>query len=542
MSAYLSDGYLKEIYDRIRDGFINSIDPSVHASAYTGTHAEKSGFAEPEFAGKYLDTCMNFYRTKGDEKLLANARSVVESILANARGDGYLGCFIEGDEWKSFSVWNETFTVYGLASYYEVTGDRRALVAAEKCVRYIADHYMGDPSADILDASNFGTQNVSILLTLPKLYNLTKDKFYLDFAEFIFERLKKSRNNFFDFGNILWLDSRKGIENFIILLGMVMYGKETGKNESVEAAEKYAKVLAEKQIRSTGNGTKGELWTAGGNTPQFLSAAESPNETCVAVGWCELNALLFEITKDPRHIDAVEKALFNHILGSADEKVPDFAYYQQNYGKKVTRTPDGMYKCCRYRGLSTISMLDKFLFHVDNDDIYPLIYTNCVHECEGGSVTEKTDYPFGDTVSFIIGGNVRKRLRMRVPSFCKNVSVTCNGTPANVTETDGYITLENFSDGDVLTLDFGTELAIGRAEIGGRPYASYNYGHLLLVPDSHICKNIYGAKKCDLNFVRNENTDYGIEFDSDDLKLVDYMSAGKKDPNDEYTEWIAVNE
>lgn len=88
----------------------------------------------------------------------------------------------------------------------------------------------------------------------------------------------------------------------------------------------------------------------------------------------------------------------------------------------------------------------------------------------------------------------------------------------------------------------GTELAIGRVEIGGRPYASYSYGHLLLVPDSHICKNIYGAKKCDLNFVRNENTDYGIEFDSDDLKLVDYMSAGKKDPDDEYTEWIAVNE
>ena len=201
-----------------------------------------------------------------------------------------------------------------------------------------------------------------------------------------------------------------------------------------------------------------------------------------------------------------------------------------------------MYKCCRYRGLSTISMLDKFLFCVCNDDIYPLIYTNCVLELDNGSITEKTDYPFGNTVSFIFSGNVRKRFRMRVPSFCSNAVVTLNGETLNVAEIDGYITLENFSDGDVLTLDFGAELAIGRAEIGGRPYASYSYGHLLLVPDSHICKNIYGTKKCDLNFVRNENTDYGIEFDSDDLKLVDYMSAGKKDPNDEYTEWIMVKE
>ena len=83
-------------------------------------------------------------------------------------------------------------------SYCKLTGDSEVLRCEEKCVKNIAEHYMSE-KIDILDAWNYGTQNLSILLVLPDLYNITGDRLYLDFADYIYAYLKKSTNNFFDF-------------------------------------------------------------------------------------------------------------------------------------------------------------------------------------------------------------------------------------------------------------------------------------------------------------------------------------------------------
>ena len=116
----LNEGVLKNAYDKAAKGILR-YDCSKHAATYVGTYGELN--AEPEFTGKYIDICTKYYRETNDKKYLKCAETVVNSIIDNQGEDGYLGMLEDGFRWKNFSVWNQTFTVLGLLSYYRAVKD-----------------------------------------------------------------------------------------------------------------------------------------------------------------------------------------------------------------------------------------------------------------------------------------------------------------------------------------------------------------------------------------------------------------------------------
>ena len=534
--VYLTNGILKNCYEKCITVFERVIDCNMHINAYVGEH--ENGFAESEFAGKYLDCCVNFYKHTRSEILLDHAKNLVNGILENQHSNGYLGGYAKENEWITFSVWNQAFTVYGLLSYYKLTRDDRVLECAEKCVRNIAEHYMNEED-DILDSINAGTEHISILITLPELYTLTGNKLYLDFFEYIMNRLKNSTNNFFEFDTILNLRSKKGIENFMPLIAMVMYYEIKGDAAALRGAKKYWNELEATQIRRPGNGTIGEHWTAGGNAAQFLGKEINPNETCVSVGWGEFSAVLFKQTKEAKYLDALEKVLYNHLIGSMNDDCSDFAYYQPNYGKRITRTSENAYKCCRYRGFNAFSKLPDILFYEDDEDIVPMVYTASEYANNGIKIAEETNYPFDDRITFKISGNTDKHFKLRIPCRCPKYTLTVNGTVTDARECDGYIALK-IKDGDVISLKLNTTVSRDRVVIQDKNYVGYSYGCIVLVADSNVCSDIYGAKNTEADLTRNFATEYNIEFRADDFCLVDYASAGKKHETDEICEWISA--
>lgn len=534
--VYLTNGILKNCYEKCITVFERVIDCNMHINAYVGEH--ENGFAESEFAGKYLDCCVNFYKHTKSEILLDHAKNLVNGILENQHSNGYLGGYAKENEWITFSVWNQAFTVCGLLSYYKLTRDDRVLECAEKCVRNIAEHYMNEED-DILDSINAGTEHISILITLPELYTLTGNKLYLDFFEYIMNRLKNSTNNFFEFDTILNLRSKKGIENFMPLIAMVMYSEIKGGAAALRGAKKYWNELEATQIRRPGNGTIGEHWTAGGNAAQFLGKEINPNETCVSVGWGEFSAVLFKQTKEAKYLDALEKVLYNHLIGSMNDDGSDFAYYQPNYGKRITRTSENAYKCCRYRGFNAFSKLPDILFYEDDKDIVPMVYTASEYVNNGIKIAEETNYPFDDRITFKISGNTDKHFKLRIPGSCQKYTLTVNGTVTDACECDGYIALK-IKDGDVISLKLNTTVSRDRVVIQDKNYVGYSYGCIVLVADSNVCSDIYGAKNTEADLTRNFATEYNIEFCADDFCLVDYASAGKKHETDEICEWISA--
>ena len=312
---------LGKAYNLTENGILKySLETHLHS--YMGYHHDM--WAEPEFTGKYIDICTKYYKNTNNKEYLERAKAVVDKICDIQTKDGYLGALLPKDQWENFDVWNQTFTILGLLSYYAVTKEQKALNAAEKCAKNIAEHYMNNKGKDILDATNFGTQHISVFFVLPQLYKITGNQIYMDFMDFIAHKLKNSDLNFFEFESILELRSKKGIENFVILMGMIQYAELTANTNILKSVEKYWQQINDTQIRNTGNGTVGEFWTENGNAPALLGTDVKPNENCVAVGWIELSLMMFYKDRSTKYLDAIEKTLFNHILGSISDDGTDF--------------------------------------------------------------------------------------------------------------------------------------------------------------------------------------------------------------------------
>jgi|GEM_PF-6524432 len=474
----LDDGILGNYYKKVKNTLINKIDVDTHVMTYVGEH--EKFYAEPEFTGKYLDLCVKLYKQCKEGKALENAKKIVESILKNIRGDGYLGCLEKGGEFANFGVWNQMFTVMGLISYYNVTKDEKVLNTCQRCIDYVM-HYFIDEGHDILESENNGSQHCPILFVLSDLYLITDDKKYLDYMNYIIGRFENSDLNFLEFDSIFDLRSKKGIENFIILLAILKYAKITDNKKAIESVKKYWSEINDTQIRNTGNGTAHEVWYEGGNKAQYLSYDEKPNETCVAVGWIELSLSLFHITKEKKYLDAVDKTLYNHILASVAEDGSDFAYYQPNFGKKVKSTDTKQYKCCRYRGFTLFTYMTDMLFYDDENCIIPMIYTNASYENDKVKIKEKTNYPFDGKLEFKITSKKEKTLKLRIPKGFSVQDFTINGKSPKYCINDGYIDV--FIDKDIdyeICLNLDAVLNSEYGEIDGKKVVSYTLGNVLL--------------------------------------------------------------
>lgn len=542
----LKGGVLGEYYAKIKDHFLYGIDNQIHISAYENTH----GFwhAEPEFAGKYLEICMRYYMDSQDETFLKNAKEVVEGIISNSDKSGRVDGLDDENVWKAFSVWNQAFTVRGLIMYWCVTRDKRVLAVCEKTVENIAHHYMDNEDVDILDSLNDGTQHISILLVLPDMYKITNKPIYKDFADFIINKMKEGNLDFTSFDNIMQLRSKKGIENFIIMFGLIRYSEVFGDISILTGIEKYWEQLRDTQINNTGCGTLKEFWTEDGNTPAMLDVEEKPNENCVAVGWIELSYLLYLKKGHAKYLDAIEKTLFNHILGGVSRDGTDFAYYQPNFGKKVLSTRADLYKCCRYRGYMLFSYLPSSIYHSDGSYITPLIYTNSEYCEDNLTIKQSSNYPFEGEINFEIDGTSDKKLKLRIPGYCKSYTLKIDEEIVKLPVIDGYVIID-IDKSVSISLNFKMEFDITHAVIDNIPRMSISYGVILLALDSYFETNIW--KVCVSggaidNIEQNNSLTHYLEFACDgvvdgnksQVVLVDYCSAAKNNPEDEFLVWI----
>ena len=412
----LCGGVLGACFEKVRQNFYEKIDETIHAATYEGEHELK--YAEPEFTGKFMDICACCYERDGDDRALRKGMAVVDSIERNIRADGYLGCLGVGHELQMFSVWNQAFTLYGLTRMYEVTRESRVLRLVRMAADWIVNTFTGEDAPDILDAGNKGSQHISCLFAMGRAYVVTGDRKYLGFIKSVLDYCETTDMNLLSFDDILTLRSQKGIEMLVIYLGVLQYGHLAGDERAILAARRYFDQVNRTQIRNTGNGTIREEWTENGNAPRLMPTEEKPNETCVAVGIVETALALFYDTPRAEYLDTVEKVMFNHMVGSLERSGGDLAYYQGNYGRKIYRTAGGMYQCCRYRGFTLFSYLDRMLYRFADGVLTPMIYTPSVYESEDLWCRLVTEYPAEGELAFETRSRDAFTLRLRIPAWC----------------------------------------------------------------------------------------------------------------------------
>jgi DUF1680 family protein len=565
----LSGGVLA---DRCRKNIANlfmGIQVEGLARVYAETHG--SWYAEPEFCGHYLDTAAQVHGTTGSDEVLERARHLVESILANQRADGYLGTYERGLEFDgTFSVWNETLTVKGLLSYYEETRDARALSAAMRCVDRLAGAYMAPDGPDLFRSVNQGVENLCIISQLPRLYALSGKQLYLDFAVHLLDRAEATGLKLVTGPGlpapISSIGCLKGAEMLICYAGLVDLHRVTGDGTYLSAATGYWDAVCDSQIGPTGNGSIAECWTYLDLSRLALSvpAELRPNENCVAVTWMKLSAALFGQTGRGAYIDAMERTLYNHLLGAQALDGTDFSYYQATRGRKVHATDPGQYSCCRYRGMNMLAHLPRYVYAESDDALAVNLY--CGSEAEASiaghpvTIVQETDYPRTGRVAFQVraeeGGEFVLALRM--PAWCRSASIAVNGQPEPATSRDGYLRIERAwsAEGDRVELEFDMPVGSIAGRCDDRDVVAVTYGPLVLALDScygvpiegtelvvsqGMCRRVPESAPDGLTPLvrfRSPGRHLGAPVT---LTLVDYASAGSVDPErDRFLTWLPI--
>jgi DUF1680 family protein len=534
-------------------------------------HERERWYAEPEFVGHYLEAGIHIYETTGDVEILDNVRSIIDVIIESQPESGYLGTYKKGEEFDpTFSVWNQNFVIKGLLAYYEKTGYDPALDAAIKCGDFLANSYLHNDAPDIFYAVNNGIENVTVLDEIAHLYRLTRKQLYLDFANYILKRLEDSPTKIITMPNTLphWMiiytiGCKKGIEMFVLYRGLIDLYKSTGRDEYFSAIKNYWTGIAKNDIRITGNGTINEMWTYLRNKPLKLTNDLKPNENCVAMGWMQMCAMMFEFEADGEYFDAFEKTLYNHLIGSQALDGHDFSYYQGNIGAKIHATHPGMYSCCRYRGMRILAHLPRFIYMQGDQCIAVNLYadseTNVLISGVPLKIKQQTRYPRNGNIKVMVNPkkNVEFTLLLRKPGWCQKAKVTVNGKTVDVTEREGYLylTREWAENGDVVELDLEMQVKLTRTHIIDRePSKAVMFGPIVLAIDSRYGTPIESTQL-------DTTSTFALVSLPDDIwnpqikvegkgkvngkkqkiTLVDYATAGSIDPGkDLFRLWIPV--
>jgi DUF1680 family protein len=138
---------------------------------------------QSEFWGKWFTSAVLAYRYHPDAKLKSILDSAVAKLLATQAPDGYIGNYKEASHLEQWDIWGRKYCMLGLLAYYDLTGNAASLNGARK----IADHLMKElqvKEVKIVKKGNHrGMAASSVLEPIVLLYNRTKEKRYLDFAQ-----------------------------------------------------------------------------------------------------------------------------------------------------------------------------------------------------------------------------------------------------------------------------------------------------------------------------------------------------------------------
>ena len=143
-----------------------------------------------EYWGKMMrGACFVYSYTKKPElyQLLCNT---VRDMISMQESDGRLSSYPRELEFDSWDIWSRKYLLLGMQYFLEICDDAafREDIIRSMCrqVDYIME-YIGQGKKEITSAAKFwrGMASSSILEPVVRLFNLTSEKKYLDFATYI---------------------------------------------------------------------------------------------------------------------------------------------------------------------------------------------------------------------------------------------------------------------------------------------------------------------------------------------------------------------
>src|ERR1035437_4034349 len=119
------EGYLGDKINLVIEKRIKSQDVDQLVEPFR--HKNETHLWQSEFWGKWIQSAIAAYEYNNDPVMLSIIKSAVSKLLATQMPSGYIGNYSDSARLKEWDIWGTKYTLLGLITYYDLTGDKAAL-------------------------------------------------------------------------------------------------------------------------------------------------------------------------------------------------------------------------------------------------------------------------------------------------------------------------------------------------------------------------------------------------------------------------------
>lgn len=430
---------------------------------------------QTEFWGKWTQGAIGLYRYNRDKALFEKIKAGVASLIATQQKNGYIGNYKPEAQLGGWDVWGRKYVALALVDWYDLTGDKKALKAAQMEIDYTMTQ-LGPGKGDIVKSGNYvGMASSSILEPVVYIYKRTNEKKYLDFAEWIVAQwetpdgpklLSKAdvpvalRTPYTE----VWYgekNGRKAYEMMSCYEGLLELYKVTGKAEYLDVVKKVVNHIIAEEITIGGSGASQECWY-GGKTMQTY-ATLLPQETCVTFTWLQLCNRLLRLTEDPKYADCIEQTIYNALLGSMKADGSQIVKYTplEGYREEGEHQCGIHINCCNANGPRAYALIPMYAYIAKANGIDVNLYGQGSATVKVGkntvSLTQQSTYPESGDVKVLVNPEKSEKfvLKLRIPAWSARTVVKVNGEAVDGVSAGNYLAIDRtWQKGDVVTLGF----------------------------------------------------------------------------------------
>lgn len=513
------------------------------ASQYSGNPDDEDLGWRGEYWGKMMRGACFVYSYTKNEKLYRILNETVVNMLEREDSFGRISSYSCDAEFIGWDLWCRKYVLLGMQYFIEICTDTnlkdRIISSMCRQVDYIISK-IGNPEEGkkhITTATSHwkGLNSSSILEPIVRLYTITEEKKYFDFAEYIVSAGGTEEQNIFElaYENEVYpyqFEQTKAYEMMSCFEGLLEFYRVTKNEKYKTAVVNFGNKILESDFTIIGcSGCRHERLD-NSTKKQALTTNGVMQETCVTVTLMKFCYQLYLITGDEKYVEAFEKSLYNAYLGSVNtekientnfikqrridelnpglisEPLPFDSYSPLTAGKRgmgvggLKVMPDKhYYGCCACIGVAGIGLVPKMhIMNSENGFVMNLFVPGKVETAleDGTKVVfaTETKYPaYGNVrISVEIENPVSFELKIRIPSWSKETDIAVNCE--KVESENNYVTIvKEWNDGDeiIIELDMRTraiypELTEDCSDPEAKNHIALQRGPLILAQENRL--------------------------------------------------------
>jgi len=421
--------------------------------------------------GKLIDALARFAAYTNDPRVLERKRHVIDALIATQEPDGYIGALVPDKRlWRLWDLHEMAYTIYGLATDYELFENEASLDAAKKLAGYVMKPLLATPNHPFdppdlsLDLATLGLQTA-----LVKLADQTGDPEYRYFC--VNYRHLHDWNRDIVTGRWGPIEGHAYAYLCRCVAQLRLYRKQPDPRLLRQARRVADFLTRHNGLAVTGACGYHECWHDTQIGTRHLG------ETCATAYLIRLCDELLRLEGDAAYGDLMERSIYNALFAAQSADGRRIRYYTPFEGPRSYFEGDTY--CCPNNFRRIVAELPGMVYYGSGEGIAVNLYTQSSAQLDlGGGITvdvrQETAYPNSGNVVIQVAPSERHKfpIRLRIPRWCPRTRISVNGKvrEEGVLGGDFYTLNQHWLAGDRIELEMPMpwRLIRGRQAQAGR--------------------------------------------------------------------------